>query len=146
MSKTIKVGGIDVEVPDDSPLAYGAGNPSPAELQADKPETPEKQETLPWVYRPNDPFQSSVDRVVALGNVHEAKPWVKKTFLWAFLIIPFSIAEISAIDALVNKPAGQKLEQFVALNLAGLLACTPYLLISFARSRQKKKLALQDQR
>jgi hypothetical protein len=141
MAKTIRIGGIDVEVPDDSPLASGAEIYAPAQLQADKPEEPEKLETLPYVYRPNDPFQSSVDRVVALRNIQEAKSWVRKAFLWMFLIIPMSIAEIRAIDALVSMPEGQKLKQFLTYNAIGLVACAPYLFIWGATTLHKKKKA-----
>jgi hypothetical protein len=132
------MGGMDVVLPDDSPLASGAGDESVSRFEAQKPEEPEKLESPQYVYRPNDPFQSSVDRVVALGNVRSTKPWVKKAFLILFLIFPFSIMEITAINALIFEDAGNKLRSFIEYNAIGLIACGPYLLIWIATSRKKR--------
>jgi len=138
MPKTIKIGGVDVVLPDDSTLASGPGDESASRFEAEKPEEPDKLESSNYVYRPNDPFQSSVDRVVALGNVQSTKPWVKKAFLFFFLIFPASIMEITAINALIFQPEGEKLRSFIEYNVIGLLACGPYLLIWFATSRKKR--------
>ena len=139
MTKTIKLGGITVEVPDDSPLASASGVESPAALLAEKPEEPEKLASPQYVYRPNDPFQSSIDRVVVLGNVHSSgKPWVKKAAMFFFVILPFSCAEIIAVGALLTEPAGRKLEQFLLFNVIGLIVSAPYLLI-WRGTRPKKR-------
>jgi hypothetical protein len=138
MPKTIKMGGMDVLVPDDSPLASTSTHDSAPEFLAEKQHEPEKLESPQYVYRPNDPFQSSVDRVVALGNVQSTKPWVKKAFLILFLIFPFSIMEITAINALIFEPEGEKLRNFVTYNAIGVIACGPYLLIWIGTSRKKR--------
>lgn len=137
MPRTIKIGGMDVVLPDDSPLASSPAGETAPEFVAEKPEEPEKLESPQYVYRPNDPFQSSVDRVVALGNVQNTKPWVKKAFLVMFLIFPFSIMEITAINALIFEPEGEKLRNFLMYNAIGMIACGPYLLIWIATSRKK---------
>jgi hypothetical protein len=129
---------MDVVLPDDSSLASGVRDESASQFEAEKPEEPEKLESPQYVYRPNDPFHSSVDRVVALGNVQTSKPWVKKAFLFMFLIFPFSIMEITAINALIYEPAGEKLRSFIEYNVIGLIACGPYLLIWYATSRKKR--------
>lgn len=138
MPKTMKIGGVEVVLPDDNPLE-AAGNETVTPFQAEKPEEPEKLDSPKYVYRPNDPFQSSVDRVVALGNVQTTKPWVKKAFLILFLILPFSIMEITAINALVFEPPDNKLRSFLQYNAIGLLVCAPYLFIWIATSRARKK-------
>lgn len=139
MPRTIKMGGMDVIIPDDSPLAPASAAGSTPQFQADKPEEPEKLESLPYVYRPNDPFQSSVDRVVALGNVQDTKPWVKKAFLIMFLIFPASLMEITALNALIFEPPGDKLRKFVMYNVVGLVACAPYLMIWIGTKLAKKR-------
>ena len=141
VSKTIKVGGIYVEVPDDSPLASGPVSDSPLPLTAEKPEEPEKLESGQYVYRPNDPFQSSIDRVVVLGNVHSVgKPWVKKAFMFFFVILPFTCVEIAAISALFNESSNSRLGDFLFVNFLGMFAWAPYLLIWW-RTRAKKAAA-----
>lgn len=139
MTKTIRIGGMDVVIPDDSPLTSVPGDESASRLHAEKPDEPERLESPQYVYRPNDPFQTSVDRVVALGNVQNTKPWVKKAFLIWFLILPFSIMEITAINALIFEPAGEKLRNFLQYNAIGLVVCAPYLLIWFATRRHGRK-------
>ena len=146
MSRTIKVGGIEVVLPDDSPLETSVGVSSPAELQADKPDKPEDIQSAPYLYRPNDPFQGPIDRVVALGNVQDAKPWVRKAFLWVFLIIPFSVVQILAVGALFVMPEGEKLRQFLTINMMGLFAYAPYVAIWLGTSYQKRKMAAQASR
>jgi hypothetical protein len=139
MPRTMKIGGMDVIIPDDSPLASAPADESTPRFQAEKPDEPEKLESQPYVYRPNDPFQSSVDRVVALGNVQEAKPWVKKAFLIMFLIFPGSLMETTAVNALIFEPPGEKLRKFIMYNVIGLIACAPYLLIWIGTSMARKK-------
>jgi hypothetical protein len=141
MSKTIKVGGMEIVLPDDSPLEAGAGDAPSAELQADKPDKPEELKEGPYVYRPNDPFQGPIDRVVALGNVQDTKPWVKKAFVIMFLILPASIMEITAINALIFEPPGEKFGKFATYNMIGLIACAPYLLVWIGTSLAKKRKA-----
>ena len=143
MSKTIDVGGMEIVLPDDSPLETSAGDSATTDLQADKPDKPEEIHSGPYVYRPNDPFQSPVDRVVALGNVQDAKPWVRKAFLWIFLIIPFSVVQILAVGALVVMPEGEKLRQFLTINMMGLFAYAPYVAIWLGTRYQKRKAASQ---
>jgi hypothetical protein len=139
MTRTIKIGGMTVEVPDDSPLASGPVVESPAALLAEKPDEPEKLSSSQYVYRPNDPFQSEIDRVVVLGNVHSAgKPWVRKVFLTCFVILPFTFAEIIAIGALFTEPPGRKLSQFLFYTGIGLIVGAPYLLIWWAQKPKKR--------
>src|SRR5215510_11516594 len=113
MSKTIKVGGILVEVPDDSPLAGSPDADESPALTAEKPEEPEKLETLQYVYRPNDPFQANIDRVVVLRNIESSgKPWVRKAFVFFFLIFPMLIAEIAAVGALATQTEEDRWRHF----------------------------------
>jgi hypothetical protein len=138
MTKTIKIGGLTVEVPDDSPLASGPVVESPAALVAEKPDEPEKLATLEHVYRPNDPFQSSVDRVVALGNAHATgKSWVRKTFLVCLVILPFTFIQIAAIGALFNPSSTSRLSDFLFVNFLGLFVWVPGLLIWRAKRPKK---------
>jgi|SRR5690242_15283160 len=140
MPRTIKMGGMDVIIPDDSPLGSTPATESGPQFQAEKPEEPEKLESQPYVYRPNDPYQASVDRVVALGNVQDTKPWVKKAFLIMFLVFPAAIMEITAINALIFEPEGDKLRKFVMYNVLGLIFCAPYLLIWIGTKLAKKRI------
>ena len=142
MTRTINIGGMTVVVPDDSPLASGPVSDSPATLAAEKPDEPEQLTPHQHVYRPNDPFQSSIDRVVVLGNLHSTgKPWVKKAFMFFFVILTFTCAEIVAISTLfTNDPLGSRLQDFAFFNLIGLIVCVPYLLIW--RSTKPKKPAI----
>ena len=136
MSKTIKVGGVHVEIPDDSPLAQVAVADS-VPLTAEKPDEPEKLESLPYVYRPNDPFQSNIDPIVAIGNVHSAgKPWVRKVFMFFFVILPMLVAEIAAVGALFIEPEGERWKMIALYNLFGLAASAPYLAIWIAQKRR----------
>ena len=129
MPKTIRIGGMDVVIPEDSSLGSVPASDTASVMLAERPPEPEKLESPQYVYRPNDPFQSSVDRMVALGNVRSTKPWVTKAFLIMFLIFLFSIMEITAINALIFEPEGEKLRSFLLYNGIGLIACGPYLLI-----------------
>jgi hypothetical protein len=141
MTRTIKIGGMTVEIPDDSPLASGPVEESAAALVADKPEEPETLASPQYVYRPNDPFQSSVDRVAALGNLHSAgKPWVKKAFMFFFVILPFTCVEIIAISALFDQSSDSRLQDFLFINFLGAFVWVPYLLIWW-RTKAKKPAA-----
>ena len=68
-------------------------------LIAEKPDTPEPLEPQPYIYRPNDPFQSSIDKIVAIGSLAPThKPWVKKTWLYLFVIFPLIPMELFALS------------------------------------------------
>ncbi len=145
MAKIIKVGNVYVEIPDESPLAPTSSHDSSQPIRAEKPEHPDKHEPTPYIYRPNDPFQSSIDRIEALGNVHKVnKPWVRKAFIFFFLIFPFSLMEIVAVNALFVEPGGQKLKSFLMYNLTGLMLCGPYLLIWIGSGRSQSRTNPSD--
>jgi hypothetical protein len=95
MTKTIKMGNIYVEVPDESYLLD-----SDAKKDSDfiKPEEPEALLEEVKVYKPNDPFHSTVDRWEALGNIEKAnKPWIKKGYFIFFIVLPFILFELMAL-------------------------------------------------
>jgi hypothetical protein len=97
MSQRVKVGNFYLDVqagsspPDNHPDAGKT-------LMASKPETPEALEPQPYIFRPNDPFQSGIDRIEAAGRLSSThKPWVKTAWLYIFVIIPLIFMELFAI-------------------------------------------------
>ena len=143
MAKTVKVGNLYVEVPDNSPLLER----KPV-VFAEKPS--EKIDPDPIaevrVYQPNDPFQSSIDRIEMLGNIEKVdKPWVRKTFVFFFLVFPLTCGGLGAIAALINEPnpsAAWKL--FFFINFVTVLLCTPYFFMWRRASRRKAKRAASE--
>ncbi len=97
MNQRIKAGDFYLDVPtggtslDDHP---SVGTP----LIATKSDTPEPLEPKPHIYRPNDPFQSSIDRIEAAGSLSTThKPWVKTAWLYVFVICPLIFMELFAL-------------------------------------------------
>jgi hypothetical protein len=120
--RTIKVGDVYVEVPDDTPLAPAPGEDAARPVKLEKPEEPEPLIVGPRVYRPNDLVQSSFDQIEALGNIGRVhKPWVRKVFFFVLILMPFSLFEMGALNELFTSPPGERLRPFLWYNVAGLL-------------------------
>ena len=133
MPKTIKVGGLIVEVPDDSPLLSSPQRENQPKVVAERPAETLDPDPIAEVriFQPNDPYRAAIDRVEMLGNLEKVeKPWVKRTFFVFFLLLPLSMGELAAFAALKNEPdptVGWKL--FFFLNFFTALLCTPYFFI-----------------
>jgi hypothetical protein len=96
MSSKLKIGNIVYEVPAGS-SASGLALDEP-QMVASKPETPEPLEEKPYIYRPNDAFQSAVDEARAIASISsEQKPWVIKTWFLLFVIGPLVFGELFAL-------------------------------------------------
>ena len=108
MNQRIKVGNFYLDVPvgerppDNHP---SVGKP----LIASKSDTPEPLEAQPHIFRPNDPFQSSVDRIEAAGRLSAThKPWVKTAWLYVFIICPLIFMELFALALKFETDSGWK--------------------------------------
>jgi len=106
MNQRIKAGNFYLEIPtggtslDNHP---GAEKP----LIPEKSDTPEPLESKPYIYRPNDPFQSSIDRIEAAGSLSPThKPWVKTAWLCIFVICPLIFMELFALALKLNANGG----------------------------------------
>jgi hypothetical protein len=93
MNSKIKIGDVIFEVPAGSSAA-GQSKGVPPPIQASKPETPEPLEESPYVYRPNDAFQSVVDEARAIASINSGqKSWVIKTWFVLFVLGPLFYAQ-----------------------------------------------------
>ena len=99
MSKQIKIGNAVFDVPEESSSSItSTGQEKP--VQNVKPDTPEPLEEKPYIYRPNDPFQASVDEARAIASISTShKPWVRKTWFVLFVIGPLVYVELMALAA-----------------------------------------------
>lgn len=97
MGSKIKIGEVVFEVPEGSSASVSPeGNTPPP--QASKPDTPEALEETPYVYRPNDAFQSAVDEARAIASISsEQKPWVIKTWFVLFVMGPLVYGQLFAL-------------------------------------------------
>ena len=76
---------------------------------ASKSDTPEPLEPKPHIYRPNDPFQASIDRIEAAGSLSTThKPWVKTAWLYVFIICPLIFMELFALALKFETSSGWK--------------------------------------
>lgn len=103
MAQRIKVGTVYLEVQEGAfaPLR----DPINAEqtLKAEKPETPEPLEDAQYIYRPNDPFQSSIDEARAIASITSShKPWVRKAWFLIFVVGPLIYAELFALSLVLK--------------------------------------------
>jgi Rad3-related DNA helicase len=75
-------------------------------VTAEKSDVPEPLEKKQYIYRPNDPFQSAIDRIEAAGIISVThKPWIKTAWLYLFVIGPVACMELFAL-ALKFKASG----------------------------------------
>jgi hypothetical protein len=103
MDKRIKVGDVYLQLA--QPVSVFE------KVEASKPETPEALEQQAYIYRPNDPFQSSIDEARAIASIGPSqKPWVKKAWFYLFVIGPLVYTEtyvlIMAFDGAVTNRLG----------------------------------------
>lgn len=115
MNQRIKAGNFYLDVPTaTSSLANHPNAEKP--LIMEKSDTPEPLEAKPYIYRPNDPFQSSIDRIEAAGSLSAThKPWVKKAWLYVFVICPLIFMELFTLALKFNANGGWK--GFVLMHL-----------------------------
>jgi len=136
MAKTIKMGNIYVEVPDESYLLD-----SDAKQNSDfiKPEEPEALLEEVRVYKPNDPFQSTVDRWEALGNLEKVdKPWIKKGYFIFFIVFPFILFQLMAVALFLGANSiSNGIKGFLFINIIWLLLLMPALKV-WGRANRKK--------
>jgi hypothetical protein len=97
VNQRIKAGDFYLEVPTvGTSLDNHPGVEKPR--MASKSDTPEPLEPKPHIYRPNDPFQSSIDRIQAAASLSVThKPWVKTAWLYVFVICPLIFMEMFAL-------------------------------------------------
>lgn len=94
MNQRIKAGNFYLDVPTRG-TSLESHPKAEKLLITEKPETPEPLEAKPYIYRPNDPFQSSIDRIEAAGSLSTThKPWVKTAWLYVFVICPLIFMEM----------------------------------------------------
>jgi hypothetical protein len=139
-----KLGGSYIEVPDDSPFMGEASAKSAPVTRAEKAEDSEELLSQPYIYQPNDPFRSSVDRIEALGNVKSSeKPWVRKTFFFFFVIFPLFFGELASYAIARSESGSIAWKTFLAMSFITLLACAPYFVIWLRAGRrvQQKSVA-----
>jgi hypothetical protein len=108
MTQRIKAGNFYLDVPTaGTSLDNHPGSAKP--LTAEKSDTPEPLEVKQYIFRPNDPFQSSIDRIEAAGNLSTThKPWVKTAWLYVFVICPLIFMELFALTAKFAANGGWK--------------------------------------
>jgi hypothetical protein len=140
VNQRIKVGNFYFDVPTEARPPDNhpdAGKP----LIASKSDTPEPLEPEPHIFRPNDPFQSSIDRIEAAGRLSAThKPWVKTAWLYAFVIGPLVFMELFALALKSEANSGWKgfaIIHFFML-VYGLLSYSVWL--DKAKGRPAKKL------
>jgi hypothetical protein len=108
VNQRIKVGNYYLDVPNGDRLPDNhpsVGKP----LIASKSDTPEPIEPKPYIFRPNDPFQASIDRIEAAGCLSSThKPWVKIAWLWVFVFCPLIFMELFALALKSQANSGWK--------------------------------------
>jgi len=135
MSKKIKVGEVYLSI---SATTTTAITPAPVtrQITAEKPETPEPLETQPYIYRPNDPFQSGIDEARAISSIsHSHKGWVKKTWFLLFVAGPLLLIELRALS-LALSPGEDAVQAFLLVNMTLFPPWLCYYLIWRKRMRK----------
>lgn len=135
MNQRIKVGNVYVELPEGgaTPLDLAAGA---RPLTAEKPDTPEPLEEPQYIYRPNDPFQSSIDEARAIASIRSShQPWVKKTWFVLFVLGPLVCGELYALALATSTPGSDAWRVFLGANAIVL----PVWLVYFSIWRRKAK-------
>lgn len=135
MNQRIKVGDVYLQIPEGS----GAGidlAPKAMAVKAEKPETPEPLEEPQYIYRPNDPFQASIDEARAIASIGTShKPWVKKTWFVIFIIGPLVYGELYALSLALREQGPESWQAFVGANALIL----PVWLVYYSIWRRKVK-------
>lgn len=127
MSQRYKAGDFYLEVPAGSAIS---ADPAAAQKKAEKPETPEPLEEPQYIYRPNDPFQSSIDEARAITSIsHSHQPWVKKTWYVLFVIGPLVYAELFALSVFLGDGGEYDAGRFVLINMLVLPVWSVYYMI-----------------
>lgn len=113
MTSSIKVGNVIVEMP----KGYSENislHPEQKPIKAEKSDTPEPLETQPYIYRPNDPFQASIDEAHAIASITaQHQPWVKKTWFILFVIGPLLSIELGILASILTKPDANRWTTFL---------------------------------
>lgn len=139
MNSKIRIGDVLFELPVGSSVG-GVSPQGDVPPQAGKPEAPESLDETPYIYRPNDPFQSAVDEARAIASISPAqKPWVIKTWFVLFVLGPLFYAQIFALAMAQNKYGWASFKAILTMNLVILPLWTIYYLIW---RRRMKKAAL----
>ena len=140
MTQRIKVGNVYVEMPGGGPQADFLAPSKP--LVAEKPETPEPLDETPYIYRPSDPFQSSIDQAHAVASIStEHKPWVRKTWFVMFIVGPLVWAEFVALAVTLNEGFAEGWRAFLVMNLVIFPVWFIYYSIWRRKARSRKPLA-----
>jgi hypothetical protein len=106
MNQRIKAGKFYLDIPTGG-TSLDSHPSTEKPLIAEKSDTPEPLESKPYIYRPNDPFQSSIDRIEAAGSLSTThKPWVKTAWLCIFVIGPLIFMELFALALTLNANGG----------------------------------------
>jgi hypothetical protein len=99
-------------------------------LVTEKSDWPEPLEPKPYIFRPNDPFQSSIDRIEAAGSLSTThKPWVKKAWLYVFIVCPLIFMELFTLALTFKANSGWQGFAFMHLIMLvyGLLSYSVWL-------------------
>ncbi|NHZ84074.1 hypothetical protein F2P44_33155 [Massilia sp. CCM 8695] len=115
MTQRIKVGNFYLDVRTENASLDNLRS-AQRPLIAEKTDTPEPLEPEPYIFRPNDPFQSSIDRIEAAGRLSPThKPWVKTAWLYVFVICPLFFMELFTLALKFQVNGGWKAFAFMHL-------------------------------
>lgn len=135
MNQRIKVGNVYVELRDGGGTSLDL-TASARPLKAEKPDTPEPLEEPQYIYRPNDPFQASIDEARAIASIQSShQPWVKKTWFVLFVLGPLVLGELYALALAGRASADDAWKAFLGANAIVL----PVWLVYFSIWRRKAK-------
>lgn len=139
MGSKIKIGGVVFEVPEGSSASAPPPDNTPPP-QASKPDTPEALEETPYIYRPNDAFQSVVDEARAIASISsEQKPWVIKTWFILFVLGPLVYGQLFALAFAQHQHGWTWIRTIASVNLLILPLWSIYY--GIWRRKVKKKTA-----
>ena len=129
MTQRIKAGDFYLHInTEGTSLENHPGTEKP--LIPEKSDTPEPLEPSPYIYHPNDPFRSQIDKIEAAGSLSPThKPWVKKAWLHVFVIYPLIGMELFALALIFNGSGAWQGFVLVQLFMIAyfLLSCSVWL-------------------
>lgn len=135
MTHRFKVGNVYLELPEGSTTSFSA-NPKVQPTKSEQPETPEPLEEPQYIYRPNDPFQASIDEARAISSIRSShSPWVRKTWFALFVIGPLVYAQLFALALAQHETGWGWIKAFAGANVFIM----PIWLIYFSIWRRKAR-------
>lgn len=102
MVQRVKIGKVYLEMPEGATPIQAVPKWQP--VKAEKPEDPEPLEEQQYIFRPNDPFRSSIDQARAIASINSShKPWVKRAWFLLFIVGPLVYAELHALASALHE-------------------------------------------